>query len=153
MIERYATVTAWAEWFERAEGVRIGGGTIMERLEKKGGVKGVTARDCMGRILRDAYVSEARVRQACADLLCSLPQAGSDGLVDIGGVRYGTMYALSHLMKISPKIVKDRVGSAGLRPIPGKDPRNRPADLYPEPAVLEACKDLIYKKQSNSQSR
>ena len=65
---RYATVTSWAEYFGREEGVEIGYGTILNKLKEAGKI-GVTARNTMGKVLRSAFYSESDILSACADLL------------------------------------------------------------------------------------
>ena len=68
---RYGTVTAWAKYFDKNEGIRISHATIRDRLSRAGKTA-KTFRNRFGRILVDAFYSESDVREACADLLMTV---------------------------------------------------------------------------------
>jgi hypothetical protein len=141
MIERYATVTAWAEWFKKHEGVRISNVTIRNRL------RGILAKfkggkDNQGRIF--PQFSEVDVRRSCEDLLVAgRIQVDADGLVGIDGVRHGSVFSLSRLIGVSCPTIFSRLPASGLAPIKGRDTMGKHIDLYSEPAVRDLCGDLL----------
>ncbi len=76
---RGATVTSWAEYFEKHEGVKINALAIKGRL-KKAGIIGRHGRNKVGRLLKSAFFSESNVRKACVGLLVpGMPQADKSG--------------------------------------------------------------------------
>ncbi|MBI5422221.1 hypothetical protein HZA44_03750 [Candidatus Peregrinibacteria bacterium] len=141
MIKR-ATVTTWAEWFEKHEGVRISNFTIRTKLKETGRV-GETARNKIGRLLRNAYFSEQDVRASCADLLRPLPQADENGFFVLGGVRHGSVGCWSLDLGISEAAISSHLRFVSVQPVRGKDRSGRITDFYPEPAVRSACADLL----------
>ena len=141
MIERYATVTAWANWFEKHEGVRISDVTIRNHL------RDILTKpeDGRGRLNHlCTYFSETDVRKACADLLGpNLPYCDEGGFADISGVCHGTVGFLARHLEVSKQTVTRRITSSGIIPIHGRDGQGKLANLYPEPAVRELCADLM----------
>jgi hypothetical protein len=140
MIERYATASAWAEWFEKESGVKISRESIRQHLFRAG----KAAKTLRSQFHHDIEIfSERDVWSSCAGLLKPLPQAGADGFAKIRGVRHGTFESLARSLGVSTIAIKSRVKTSSLSPSRGRDVRGRLFDLYPEPAVRELLNDLL----------
>ena len=83
------------------------------------------------------FYSEPVLRNLCADLLVPMPHAGPDCFIEIDGVRFGAIAALSRSLDISESAVKSKILSSGIASVAGKDLNGRPTRFYPEPAVRE----------------
>jgi hypothetical protein len=143
MIERYATVAAWAKWFELKEGVDIAGVTIWQRLKSANKI-GESARSNIVGILRNCLYSESEVRRLCADLLQpGLPRCGKDGFAIIAGVRYGTIATFEHNLGICKTTISSRLESIGLAPVTGKSVQGKLVRLWPEDQVREICPEIL----------
>jgi len=139
---RYANAENWAKYFKETEGVQIHGVTIRHKLREAGKI-GINGRDKIGRVLRNAFFSEADVRSACADLLQPLPQADKNGFFEIGDMKYGTIRAWSKTLEISVTGVAGRIKAYNLQGIKGKDSQRNIRDFYPEYAICQICGDLL----------
>jgi len=142
MIERYATASAWAEWFQNHDGVSVGESTIRKRLVEAC-VTGVPVGGAGKGVSKNVIFSEAGVRQACADLLAPLPVADKDGFITVGGIRHGTFRALERSMGISKPTISSIVRDSGMVSIHGKNGSGHVCDFYPEPGVYSVCADLM----------
>jgi len=139
---RRATCKTWAKWFEKHEGVRISGDTIRNRLKEAGRV-GEDGRDKLGRLFKKVYYSEMDIREACASVLQTMPQADESGFFLIQGVRNGTARAWSREHGISEITILHRLETAGIIPVKGKDFQNKLRLFFAEPAVSKTCADLL----------
>lgn len=121
--ERYATVGTWAEVFQK-EGHSISGGGIKYKMEKAG-IIGETARNRMGRVLRESFYAESDVRRVCSSLLVNLPQSNEEGIILQDGVEYALPRTwLSKLdSKIDARTLIRRLEDAGCESISGLDRR------------------------------
>jgi hypothetical protein len=142
MIERYATVTAWAEWFRRNEGVKIDDLTIQRRLARLKKMA-VAARAQIGRIMYGSFYLEKDVREACADLLAPLPIANRSGFVQINGVCHGTANSLARLLGVGESTIPRRLQGSKVIPVSGRAADGNVRDFYPEPQIRELCADLL----------
>jgi hypothetical protein len=133
-----------------ADALGISRRVIRIRL-RENAVGPIRGKDRRGTV-RDFY-SEPQVRELCADLLALLPVTDGDGFVEVDGIRHGILSAFTQSWGFCGRTLVARIAKSGIIPIRGKDKSGRPADFYPEPAVREACRDLIEKKQSKSVSR
>jgi hypothetical protein len=141
MIERYATVTAWAEWLEKREGVRISINAIWKRVTKTGSLRKAEGLDGGQRL---KFFSEKDVRQACADILIpNLPKCGEDGFINVAGIRCGTKELWSRELAIAPRTILLRIRSNHIESIKGKDQGGHIQDYYSEPSIRELCADLL----------
>jgi hypothetical protein len=121
--------------------------TIVSRV-RSSGLSPVHGKDKVGH-LADLW-PEPVVRKLCADLVDpSLSVCGPNGLAEIGGVRHGTFFSLSRLLGISAPTIASCLASSGLVPVRGRVRSGNLADLYPEPAVRELCRDVIERKKGN----
>jgi hypothetical protein len=139
---RYATCTTWAEWFEKHEGVRVSDVTIRNKLKEAGEI-GRSARNRVGRLLKDAYFSEQAVRVACADLLRPLLQADESGFFVLNEIRYGTSFAWSKELGVSARSIFLRLNSASETSMMGKGSGGQIQKFYSEPSVRAVCSDLL----------
>jgi hypothetical protein len=142
---------SWAAVLTLSRKLGVSSPYIVSRIRLMG-IRSIRGKDIRGRIFD--FFPLSTIREACAGLIDSaLPVCGPDGFVEIAGVRYGTMQSFARLLGISASAIKCRLASCNLMSIRGKESRGRLVRLYPEPAVREACKDLIERKISNSTSR
>jgi hypothetical protein len=140
MIERYATCENWARWFERETGFRVDPRSIKKYLAEAN-ILGKGERVRIGQTLSGTLFPEEGVRKACIQLLA--PRCGKGGFVMIGGVCHRSVQSLSRVHKLAPLTINRKIRSAGILPVPGKDPSGRPVDLYPEPLILKSCEELL----------
>jgi len=139
---RYSTPDNWAKYFEKTEGVQISGNKIRERLRKAEKI-GITGRNKVGRVLKNAFFSEADVRSACADVFQPLIQADKNGFFVKDGEKYGTNSVWSKAFGISKSTISSYVKTHNLLSIKGKDRRGAVSDFYPESAIRQICADLL----------
>jgi len=142
MIERYATCNAWAEYFERREGVRISHMTIRDKL-KKAEMVGKDGLSKIGQFFKGAYFSEQDVRQACGDSLSQLPQGNTDGFFWIDGARYASITTFSHLFKVDYQTIIFRLRKTAFHPIEGKGLDGKIMKIYAESVILELLGDML----------
>ena len=140
--EKYATVHIWAKYFERYEGVQIYNGTILKRLQKAG-IVGITARNKVKHVLKNAFYSESDVRSACADFLADLPQADKSGFFEKDGIRYGVANAFSREFGLGDSTIKRKLEQFSIESIKGKDNSGHVADFYSEDDVRNVCAELL----------
>jgi len=143
MIERYGTASAWAQWFEKHEGVSISHVTILSRLSIVR-VVGVSAKNAKGHIHKNGLFAESDVRSVCADLLNpSLVRGFENGYANIDGVRHANVLFLARFLGVSASCLSSRLASSGIIPVAGRLKGGHINDLYPEPAVRKLCSDLL----------
>ena len=140
MIERYATPKAWAEWFEKHEGVSICADTIWGRI-RESGLVATTGVSEIGRKIY--YFNEKNIRDACIGLLAPFTAIDKNGFAMASGVRHGTVESFARLLGISTAAIVTRLRSSCLKPIRGRLNGGQLVDLYPEPGVRGACSDLL----------
>ncbi|MBI5422220.1 hypothetical protein HZA44_03745, partial [Candidatus Peregrinibacteria bacterium] len=87
---------------------------------------------------------EPLVRKLCTDLIGKVC-CDTDGFAIVSNVRYATKATLHQMWGLSPNTVNSRIAKSHIEPISGRDSQGRPCDLYPEPAVREACANLLGK--------
>jgi hypothetical protein len=139
---RYATCNKWADYLRENEDSSIVKGTIWRKLTEAGKA-GVTAKDVMGRICKNAFFSEEDVRSACADVLSPLPQSDEYGFFEKEGVRYGNIRALSAVLGVSHTLINRRLKLRPIQSIKGRGANNKVLDFYPEESMREICTDLL----------
>lgn len=139
---RYTTPENWAEYFEKAEGVQICNMTIRRRLSEAGKI-GESGRNKIGRILKNAFYSEADVRLACADNLQPLLHADGSGFFMKDGQKYGTIGAWQEALGISPRAIKNRLKKAFKIGMKGKTRSGVVREFYSESTIRTVCADLI----------
>ncbi len=122
----------------------IGQTTILSRIVKSDIVP-VRGKLKSGHV-QDFY-PEPAVRSACADLLAPMPVAGESGFFKIDGLRYSTIGRWSRELGVSQNAVSSRIISNFIPSVQGKDSGGRIQRFYPEPAVREACADLLAKRK------
>ena len=88
------------------------------------------------------FYPEPAVRAACVDLDPHMLKTDKSGFLDLAGVRHGTAFAWSRELGISQQPVANRINSVKSA-IDEKGPDGRKRKFYPEPAVREACADLL----------
>ena len=124
--------------------LHISSSTIDKRLQKikKQGIK---ARNKVG--CATNFYSESDVREACADLLEDLPQADKSGFFEKDGVKYGTIKVWVYILEIVYPTIKRYLKKSKVQSIKGKSSVGSIRDFYSEPAVREACADLLEKRK------
>jgi hypothetical protein len=142
MIERYATPKAWAEWFERNDGVRISCESIRNKLKAAGRV-GESAKGEVNHVFRNNCFSEKDVREICADLLRPMPQADENSFLVLEGVRYGTVNAWSQELGISRHAIILHLSSLSCDVVRGRSKTGNIRNFYPEAIVRQVCADLL----------
>jgi hypothetical protein len=143
MIERYATPSAWAEYFREKEGAQITHSGIRGRLEKAK-IVGKNARAKVGCVLRGLVYSESDVRRVCGELISpDIPYAGEDGFFEKEGESYGTIVAWSKVLPISAPTIDLRARAAKIKSIKGKTPTGFISDYYSETGIRKACADTL----------
>ena len=136
--------------FAWSKKLNIGFNTIKQRLEQEG-VKSIEGKSSNG-IICDFY-SEPDVYRICADFLRPMPQCDESNFFEKDGIIYGTLTGLVKALGISRKIIVRRLELSDIQSIKGKTLLNRIRDFYPEPAVHEACADLIEKRKKANPKR
>jgi hypothetical protein len=140
---RHGTVHAWSRKLGLTD-------RVIFSLLQSASVAPVKGKDPHSRPMN--FWPEPRVLELCADLLDpNIPVCDKDGFADINGIRHGTVKALARLLGVSVPAIFPRLVISGLAPTRGKR-KGHPANLYPEPAVRELCKDMIEKQKSNPKS-
>jgi hypothetical protein len=139
---RYSTIDNWAKYFEKTEGVRICKTTIREKL-KKAEIIGITARNKVRIMLKNAFFSETDVRSACKELLQHHPQADEEGLFVKDGEKYGTISAWSEMLEISADVGRFRIKTHKPQSIKGKDKGGRLFNFYSESVIRALLFDLL----------
>ena len=141
--EKYATPWKWSKILQISEN------SIVDRLKKEN-VIGIKIRDKIGRIRM--FYSESYIRSLCADVLEKLPQADESDFILKDGKRYATIGRWSKILRISNRNLKIRLNEMNESGIKGKTKSGNIHDFYPEPAVREACADLLDKKSNPKRS-
>jgi len=139
---RYSTAENWAKYFKEAEGLLIDSTTIRRKLNEAG-IIGKTGRDKVGRVLRNAFFSEADIRTICAHLLQPLPQTDEEGFFIKDGKKYGIISTWSIVIGIPKPTIKARIKIHNLQGIKGKDKNGQVRNFYPESAIRQICSDLV----------
>ncbi len=145
---RYATVESWAKYFKEQEGVQVHGSTIRKRLKKVKAI-GVTARNKVGRILKNALYSEADIREILADLLLPCPRVDKNGFIDADGIRYATCNTWSKYyeakgVKISAGTLSKKLSDANKMSLVGRDGIGKLCNgFFSEGDVYEIYKNLL----------
>ena len=116
---------------------------VIRRRLKKAEKIGITGRNKVGKVLRNAFYSESDVRSACADLLKPIPHADKNGFFILSGERYGTLKALSKKLNVSMTAITDRIKTHNLQSIQGKDNCGHVCNFYCESFIREICADLL----------
>jgi hypothetical protein len=142
MIERYATASGWAKWFEQKGVASISEEAIRHRLEKAKKV-GLSVRDRLGRIFQNCNFSERDVREVCADLLSPMSQADGSGFFVLDGIRYGSVGSWFVELGLNQQSVGLRLQAIRGKSLLGKDGNGHIHGYYPEPDVLWVCADLL----------
>jgi len=140
MIERYATPEAWAEWLKEHEGAQVSPSSIRNRIRKSGGI-GNVGRAASGN--QCEIFSEKDVRTHCADILVPLPIADQSGFIEVGGVRHGTVRALTRSLKVDGTTIYCHLRNSNVVPIHGKDSQGKLCCFYPELEILKLCADVV----------
>jgi len=99
------------------------------------------------------FYAEPFARKVCGDLLRDVPRADTSGFFVSDGVRHGTARAWSREMGISEITIVSHLRSVNALSVEGKQVGGRPRKYYAEPAVREACKDLVEKRKGKNASR
>ena len=133
----YRTKKGWADFLNVTH-------KVIDNKFKKLSAKGVKGKSQNGNI--HLYYSEDDICEICADLLQDLPCSDDLGFFEKDGIRYGTREALGRLLKVSPASIGNRVKSFDIQSIRGRSKMGGEHDFYPEPAVCEACADLLAKR-------
>jgi len=139
---RYASIPSWVEHFKNEEDISISVGTIRNRLSAAE-VIGKNYRNNIGRILQNAYYSEADVRRVCGDLLQEFPPIDEHGFFEKGGEKWGHIFAWSHQISINYKVIKRRIERSKTCFIEGRDGMGRITNCYSEADVRRVCGDLL----------
>lgn len=139
---RYSTINNWAKYFEETEVIHITPRTIRIRLIEAGKI-GMTARNNIGIVLKNAFFSEADVRSACADLIQTISHADEEGFLVKDGEKYGTIGVWPKVLEISETAIKSRVKTHNPKSIKGKDSIGKICNFYSESAIREVCADLL----------
>ncbi|MBI5421825.1 hypothetical protein HZA44_01675 [Candidatus Peregrinibacteria bacterium] len=136
---RHGTKESFARRF------KISASTIALRLASSGLVS-VKGRNVTGNLV-DLF-PEPEIRKLCDDLLNpELVRFIPSSFIEINGINHGTIKMFSLMLGISRATIKSRLGISGTKPVCGRDSHGNLCDLYPEPAVREACKDLLRRKK------
>jgi hypothetical protein len=114
--------------------------TAVARLLRRSGAKSIKGRNRSGMVCE--FYPEPAVREACANMLATLPVADESGCIKINGIQYGTCRAFSKLLGLSNSTIASRLQSADLKIVRGRDKGGRVFDFYPEPKVRELCADI-----------
>jgi hypothetical protein len=86
---------------------------------------------------------EPKARELCVDLLGpNIPVCGEEGLVNIEGVRHGTVAAIARLIGISEGAISHRLVASDISFVRGKV-NGVLVKLYPEPVVLKLCAEKL----------
>jgi hypothetical protein len=132
---RFGNIRAFAREFESTSkpvGTRI----------KSAGIEPIKGKDVLGR-LSDFYPEDS-VRRVCDDLLnSSVPQADESGFFEKGGIRYGTLQALSRILGINRGTIRKKAKQCSVKPLKGRNTMAHLYNFYPEPSIRSACADLI----------
>jgi hypothetical protein len=139
---RYGTVTAWAEYLEKVEGISIHQETIRRRLKRAEAI-GVDGRTRMGIVFKRSFFSEASIRESCADLLKKLPKVDESGFFEKNDIRYGTISAWARELKISNGTISARLQMANIPWIYAKSINCTILKFYTKQDIKRACADLI----------
>jgi len=130
--------------------LKISEKAILRRI-RSSDVKAKLGRGVSGRLV-DLYPL-VKVRKLCADLLVSLPRVGKVGFVQINGIQHGTIYSFAQTLGFDHGSISSRLNGAGIVQFLGKTNLGHKVYLYSEPAVREACRDLIERKKFNPKPR
>lgn len=140
--KKYGTINAWSK------NLMISSTPIISRLEKAQ-MQGIKGKDKGGRVC-DFYL-ESDVRFVCTDILQDLHQADENGFFEQADEKYGTTEAWSRVLPISQPLIRTRLKKSRIQSIKGKLRGGQIHNFYPEPAVRQACADLLEKRnKSNS---
>jgi len=139
---RYSTIENWARYFQETEGVRISDVTIRNKL-REAGIIGITGKNKVGRVLRNAFYSETDVRSTCADLLQSLPKADEYGFFEKDDRRYGTIKAWSKSLGISTTTITRRIKTQNPKSVKGKNNNGNVYAFFSEADIRGLCADLL----------
>jgi hypothetical protein len=82
----------------------------------------------------------ADAKEACADLLKKVSQAGPDGTFLADGEKWATINILKNLLGLAPQTISRRLPSCRQRE--GKDKSGHPATFYSVTEVRKACKSV-----------
>jgi len=140
MIERYATPSAWAEWFEKNEGVGISASTIHRRVQEALAQPKV-GKDAHNRAF--SIFSESDVRNACANLFGHVPKNGKSGFFVKDGIRYGTVGAWGRELQISTSHISNRLRSFSAQPIKNRNIHGNIRDFYSMDDIQKACGEIL----------
>lgn len=132
--ERYGSKDAWERELQLSEGV------LDCRLSSE---QGITGRDCVGRVRKNAYFCEQVMLDKCKDLLQDLPAADRDGFFVIDGIRYGHKHAWCKEMNVQMSTIKTRLD--GVRGVTGKGMNGQVLEegFFPESVVLQRCSAFV----------
>ena len=139
--ERYATVGTWIKVFEK-EGSSLRQPYINKKI-KEAGLIGKTARNKVGRVMRNAFYPESSIRKLCADQLEHLPQADDSGFIVRDDEKYGTSTSLSRALGISNSYIQDRIRQVALPILRGRSKKGRVSLFYSISDVRAICRDQL----------
>lgn len=134
---RYATCQTWADFFEEAEGVRIGEQAIAYRLRAANKI-GIKGRNQIGKILKSPFFSEVDVREACETIL-AMPQADESGFFEHEGEKYANIYTWATIFPISPSELFRRVKKSTIKGISGKARNEKEMIFYAQSDIRKLC--------------
>jgi hypothetical protein len=126
---KHGTIAAWA----RELGVTD---KVIVRLLKASDSKTIKGR--LGNNIFDFY-AESNIIQVCDYL--KLPKENENHFIEIGGLRYQTISALSKALSISDSPIVSRL--EGLESVRGRAINGQLATFYPVDKVRERCADLL----------
>jgi hypothetical protein len=90
------------------------------------------------------FYPESAIREACADLRQTFPQADESGFLEIGGLRYGTIPSWSKFLSIAEGTVSTRIKNFKIQSIKGKTKNGNICDFFLETSVCQICTDLLH---------
>ena len=141
---KYGTVGALSRGFNVSK-------DIIRRVIKSHSIKAVKGKRVGGQV--GDFYSEATVYKACEYLFQDVDQTDENGCFEKGGVQYRTIYGFSKVIGVTSATIKKKLKNVSIKPIKGRNRLGRILDLYPEPAVREACADLLEKRQKANPKR
>ncbi len=139
---RYATINNWAQYFQENEEIQISPNSIRNKLQEAEKI-GITGRNEVGRVLKNAFYSEADVREVCANLLQPLPQADNDNFFELSGERYAPYYVWARVLSIGSSSIRKRLNKTKKQSVKGKGKDGGIYNFYSESDILEVCADIL----------
>mgnify|MGYP000255783481 CR=1 FL=1 len=113
---------------------------IFNRI-KKAGLTGTFFKNWQGRLFLGYNLNQ--VYRLCSDLLSELTMANDEGIAEINGRNFTTLYRLANSLELSESSISRRIKRAGILPILAKARSGITINVYDVEQVRQLCLDLL----------